>query len=141
MKNWLLLFLSPVGRVGRRSFLHGWLVLTLANLALVGLVGKLIPAPGGFLAMPLLTLYPTVCLYSKRLHGLGRSGWLQAPSRVVLAVCLGLMLFPNASHDAPWLLIITNVLGLLALGWDAILLGWCTAGRDEIAENPVAVFD
>jgi uncharacterized membrane protein YhaH (DUF805 family) len=67
--NWASLFLRSQGRIGRGRFWLGFTVL-------VGLqaLACLVPHAGWF-AFTLLT-YGWICLYAKRLHDIGRSGWL-----------------------------------------------------------------
>jgi uncharacterized membrane protein YhaH (DUF805 family) len=141
MKNWLLLFLSPYGQVGRRSFWHGWLVLTLVNVMLLSLGSRLTPLHGAQgMSLPLITLYPTVCLYAKRLHDLDKSGWLQAPSRAIWAVCLGAFLFKDRVDPTDPLAVV-YVLSFPALLWDAVLLWWCASGHGALSEDPATVFE
>ena len=93
MNNWARLFAVPRGRIGRRTFWHGVIVLTLANVSLISLA---VSHPGwfgfnpltGIALAPLATLYPTICIYTKRLHDLGYSGWLQAPPRLLWVIAL-----------------------------------------------------
>ena len=68
--DWKTLFFSPEGRIGRSSFWIGWLVLLGVNVVLgwVPLVGW---------ALCLVTIYCNVCITAKRLHDMGKSGFLQ----------------------------------------------------------------
>jgi uncharacterized membrane protein YhaH (DUF805 family) len=104
--DWLKLFLSPQGRIGRRSFWLGWLVLTVINLCLyIGLRRRLPHYTGGsaplFNLAPIATIYFTICLYAKRLRDIGRSVWLQAPGRVAWAVALVTVAMPGSWTNGP----------------------------------------
>lgn len=66
--DWKTLFLSAQGRMGQRDFWIGFIALFVANM----IVGNL--GPLSFLGLVLI--YPAVCIYAKRLHDFGRSGWL-----------------------------------------------------------------
>lgn len=79
--DWKTLFLSPEGRMGIKDFWLGFLILfgLWWVLNLVPLVGHLVQ-----LAM----IYSYVCLYAKRLHDMGRSGFWQLIPMAVTAVCL-----------------------------------------------------
>lgn len=79
--DWKNLFLSADGRIGRQEFWIGWLVLFAIGI----LLGWIIPIIG------LILLYPQICIYSKRLHDMGKSGWLQLIPYVVffLAILVG----------------------------------------------------
>lgn len=77
------LFFSAEGRIGRSAFWIGWLVLLGVNVVLgwIPLVGWL---------LSLVAIYCYVCLYSKRLHDLGKSGWLQVwPLIACIALLFG----------------------------------------------------
>lgn len=81
--DWKTLFFSPEGRIGRSAFWIGWLVLVGANVVLgwIPLVGW---------ALSLATIYCSVCVFSKRLHDMGRSGFLQVwPMVVCMVLVLG----------------------------------------------------
>lgn len=67
--DWKFLFLDPKGRIGRKDFWIGFAILFVA-----GIVLGLIPVIGQIIS--LLMLYLWVCLGSKRLHDMGKSGWL-----------------------------------------------------------------
>ncbi|MBO9560528.1 MAG: DUF805 domain-containing protein [Caulobacter sp.] len=71
--DWKSLFFSAEGRIGRQAFWIGWLV-----LLGVQVVAGWIPLIGHALA--LVALFAWVCLCTKRLHDMGRSGWWQAPA-------------------------------------------------------------
>lgn len=75
------LFLSADGRIGRGEFWAGWCILFVINL-----VVHFIPGPGQLIALVLI--YPWVCVYSKRLHDMGKSGWLQLIPIVVFLVAI-----------------------------------------------------
>ena len=67
--DWKTLFLSPEGRMGQRDYWIGMLILFVIWFL----------SPALHLLAPLtwlLLIYPGVCVYAKRLHDCGRSGWL-----------------------------------------------------------------
>lgn len=68
--DWKTLFFSAEGRIGRSAFWIGWLVLLGVNV-----VAGWIPLLG--LLISLASLYCNVCVTSKRLHDMGKSGFLQ----------------------------------------------------------------
>jgi uncharacterized membrane protein YhaH (DUF805 family) len=61
-------YFSPNGRVGRQLF---WLCL--APLWVVARTRSHLPIVGTLIG--LLLIYPWVCVYAKRLHDIGRTGW------------------------------------------------------------------
>jgi uncharacterized membrane protein YhaH (DUF805 family) len=71
------LFFSAKGRIGRKAFWIAWLALAVASAPL-GLFGPL----GALLSLG--WIYPQVCVYSKRLHDLGQTGW-----KILLPIGLG----------------------------------------------------
>ena len=76
--DWKTLFLSANGRIGRQTFWIGVLILFVA-----GIVLNFIPIIGQLAALALT--YCWVCIYSKRLHDFGKTGWLAAvPFALVL---------------------------------------------------------
>ena len=76
------LLLSYDGRISRQPYWIGTLVLLGA-----GVVAGFIPLVN--LLFPLASIYVWVCLYNKRLHDLGRSGWWQL---IVWVGCIGAMI-------------------------------------------------
>jgi uncharacterized membrane protein YhaH (DUF805 family) len=80
--DWPRLFWSPQGRIPRDQFWIGWGLLVVANLLL-----SLLPIVGAFAG--LLLFWPNSVLQTKRLHDMGRSGWLQlAPYGIILLIGL-----------------------------------------------------
>jgi uncharacterized membrane protein YhaH (DUF805 family) len=75
--DWKSLFFTAEGRIGRQAFWIGWLVVVGVHT-----LGHAIPLIGPFLG--LAAIFAWVCLCSKRLHDMGRSGWWQ-----VLPIVLG----------------------------------------------------
>lgn len=67
--NWFPLFLSLDGRIGRKEFWIGAVV-----LIGVGLLAGLMPIIGPLVSLALIA--PWTCLMAKRLHDFGRSAWL-----------------------------------------------------------------
>ncbi len=67
--DWKALFFSADGRIGRSAFWIGWLVLLGVNVVL-----GWIPLFGWLLSLG--TIYCWVCVSAKRLHDMGKTGWL-----------------------------------------------------------------
>ncbi len=74
--DWKSLLLSADGRIKRQPYWMGWLVLIAVSIV-GGLVLQAI-SPYAGVVLGLLLIYPNVCIYSKRLHDLGQTGWLAA---------------------------------------------------------------
>lgn len=68
--DWSKLFFSPDGRIRRSHYWAGWGI-----LFGIGLVLGFIPFVGQLIA--LATIWPNICIHSKRLHDMGRTGWWQ----------------------------------------------------------------
>lgn len=73
--DWKTLFLDPKGRMGQKDFWIGWLILFCVGLIL-GWLTMGFPLVNQVISLALI--YPGVCIYSKRLHDLGKTGWLAA---------------------------------------------------------------
>ena len=78
--DWKNLFLSPNGRIGQKEFWIGWVI-----LFAIAIVINYLPADLKMIGsvISLILIYPNVCVFSKRLHDAGRSGWLAALPYVV----------------------------------------------------------
>jgi uncharacterized membrane protein YhaH (DUF805 family) len=78
--NWGSLFFSAEGRIGQKDFWLAAVILFVFSIVIhaAAVVGTL---------LWFLSAYCWICIYSKRLHDIGRSGWLQ-----VLPFVLGWML-------------------------------------------------
>lgn len=73
--DWGKLFFSAYGRIRRQDFWVAFFIL----LGVLFLLGWLPP-------IWLAALYCSICIRSKRLHDMGRSGWLQVIPWIVYAV-------------------------------------------------------
>lgn len=96
MRAWIRLFIVWQGAIGRRSFLHGLLVIVATNLALWQLV-VVIQRPQ-WLFVIALTLWPTLCVYAKRLRALGQPAWAPFPQRAIILAALAI---PLVAPSAP----------------------------------------
>ena len=136
MGAWLRLFLTPYGRIGRRSFWHGWLVLTAVNLGLFSLAAVM--SKGGLnpwlWLSPMATLYSTVCLYAKRLADIGRPGWLQTPARLGLTIFLAFFAVTNGKNQGLYIdavVAISGVTGVIMDPWLLFLAGATRGPRES----------
>ncbi len=122
------LFFSPEGRIGQRAFWIGFLALFAFSILIHAVVGV------GALIWVLST-YCWVCLFSKRLHDMGRSGFAQFWIYVldVLGVItlfiggLGSILAAIFSDGHVGWGLMAGGVGLLGLGllaWSLIRLGF-----------------
>ncbi len=73
--DWKKLYLDANGRIGQKDFWIGWLILFVVGIVL-GMVTAGAPVVSAIIGLVLI--YPGVCLFSKRLHDFGKSGWLAA---------------------------------------------------------------
>ena len=139
--DWKSLFFTADGRIGREAFWIGWLMLLGANA-----VSHLIPVFGWALA--LAAFFASVCLYTKRLHDMGRSGWWQLLpllfGPVVVGACalsVGGSAILSAFNDnfAPWAMMATigSLLASLALAM-VVAIGftiWVGISEGQPGEN------
>lgn len=79
--DWKTLFLDATGRIGQKDYWIGVIILFAA-----GLVLGWIPAIGTVVSIA--SIYFGVCVSSKRLHDMGKSGWLAAIPYGVTAVAV-----------------------------------------------------
>ena len=83
--DWKSLFFTAEGRIGRQTFWIGWLMLLGAHV-----IAGWVPLIGWMVG--LAATFAGVCIYSKRLHDMGRTGWWQ-----VLPILLGpVLVFASA---------------------------------------------
>ena len=91
---------SPKGRIGPRTFLRGFILLT--GVFILVQVASTFLAPGiGVAAYAMI--FPYVCVFSKRLHDAGQSGWLYPLfllAYVVIGSVAGMFLMPFLSPEA-----------------------------------------
>lgn len=82
--DWVKLFLSPFGRIGRRVY-----GTAMAAIIVTQIFSATLPVIG-FLIIPVLN-YPALCLAIKRLHDWNRSGaWMIVPYAVILGYVVSL---------------------------------------------------
>jgi uncharacterized membrane protein YhaH (DUF805 family) len=120
--NWQFLFLSANGRIGQKDFWMG--ILILFGISVIGAF-----IPGLNMILPLLLIYPGVCVTSKRLHDFGKTGWLaavpygaQAIATVLSLVMGGAAIFGAASGTAAGAGGAMAAVGGMMLIWALVLL-------------------
>ncbi len=69
--DWKNLFLSFEGRINRQPFWIGVIILFVANIVVSLILGDGIIA----ILIALAMIYPGLCVYIKRCHDRGKSGW------------------------------------------------------------------
>lgn len=142
--DWKALFFSPEGRIGRPAFWIGWLVLVGINAVIhfLPLIGQLIG---------LVTIYCSVCVFSKRLHDMGRSGFLQIwPILICTALVVGAIMMAagpaivaavsEADESAIMAAVMAGVGGMLLAFLAAFVIGlgfllWVGVTPGDPAEN------
>ncbi|MEL6568140.1 MAG: TIR domain-containing protein [Pseudomonadota bacterium] len=103
----------PTGRIGQKSFWIGFAILF--GIAFVGgLATAAVPAVAFVIEMVLL--YPSICLYGKRLHDFGMSAWIYGGFRIAMIVVgavIGGMMGASGAYVED-IVIVTGVLSFLA---------------------------
>ena len=126
MQRWMSLFWIA-GRLKRRSYWLGALSLLIASLA-AQILTKTLPAPLGaaiYAVAEAIVAWIAVCLFARRLHDLGRSGWLQVPA-LVLTLLGSALIRPQvagALHLNPTLQAVGVMFGVAAYFGFIISLG------------------
>jgi uncharacterized membrane protein YhaH (DUF805 family) len=131
--NWVGLLLSPQGRITRAPFWFGIMVVIAASLAL-----NLISGPAGRL-LGLLLLWPQICINVKRLHDMGRTGWLLLVPMVIGIACvvIGFVMGSGAEampRPAPVPLAVAGLVSLAFLLWVGLTPG--KPGANRFGEAP-----
>ena len=132
--NLQTLLLSPQGRIGRAAFWIGFALVMVLSVAL-----NLIPGVIGHL-LGFVLLWPQVCINAKRLHDMGRTGWLLLIPAGVSAACLllsfvlgsGAEAAPRPQAMAP--LVVAGLCGLAFLIWVGLARG--TPGPNRFGAKP-----
>lgn len=118
--DWKKLLFSFEGRTRRQHFWIGWLI-----CLGVGVVANWLPIIGGIISIALI--WPNLAISVKRLHDMGKSGWLVAiPWAVTIvgfaiaAILVGVSAFANAAaleneNPAAFLALIGPALGLFII--------------------------
>jgi uncharacterized membrane protein YhaH (DUF805 family) len=88
--DWKALFLTADGRIGQRDFWIGFAILFVA-----GFILGLIPLLGIIISIAMI--YPNVCVTAKRLHDMGRSGWLMLVPWAVSTVAFMVAMFSGGA--------------------------------------------
>ena len=139
--DWKSLFFSAEGRIGRQAFWIGWLM-----LLGVQVMAGWIPVVGH--ALGLVALFAWVCLCTKRLHDMGRSGWWQlvpvilGPVLIIgsaMSIGISAILGEIANIDTDWAAM-AGVGGLLAsvaiaLFTAAAFTLWVGVSQGQFGEN------
>ena len=120
--DWKTLFLTANGRIGQKDFWIGWVILFAA-----GFILGMIPFLGMIIGIALI--YPNVCVFSKRLHDFGKSGWLAAVPYAIACVGLILMMVVGGAGmmaslgGAMLILLLMFVAGVAFLLWVGLTKG------------------
>jgi uncharacterized membrane protein YhaH (DUF805 family) len=132
--SWAGLFLRSQGRIGRGRFWLGFAVLATLQAG-----ACLVPHAGWFAFM--ILAYGWVCLYAKRLHDMGRSGWMTLwPILITLlalsaAAAFWLRTF-DAGTDGPSLFWVSIGSLCAASLLDLLFVTWVGFAAGEADENP-----
>ena len=104
--DWKHLLLGFNGRIARKPFWTGFVLVMLASLSL-----NFIPVVGPVLG--LLTLWPQVAIHAKRLHDMGWSAWIMLAPAAVSVILAGAALAVGPTKiEAPG--VVTPARGALA---------------------------
>ncbi len=132
--SWAGLFLRSQGRIGRGRFWLGFAVLATLQTG-----ACLVPHAGWFAFMVLA--YGWICLYAKRLHDIGRSGWmtfwpiLASLLALSAAAAFWLRTFDSRTDGPSLFWVSIGSLGAACL-IDLIFLAWVGLSPSEADENP-----
>jgi uncharacterized membrane protein YhaH (DUF805 family) len=116
--NFEALYANPAGATPKAAYTAAVIVL----LAVVAFYYFLVPGRTGAFAL-LMLLYPGLVLQARRLHAMGRSGWLVLIPGAAIAVAAWLHLYPLAS--AP-----IGAITWVAIGLSIAFVAWGLLGKD-----------
>jgi uncharacterized membrane protein YhaH (DUF805 family) len=124
--DWVEMFFSSTGRVGRTPFLIAAAVLTTLAIIYEASMGPTLHWLTGWIIYPGL-LFSAACVLSKRLHDRGRSGWLAA---IVILALIAVWSQPFNFIDFVFTIVIL---------WAAVELGAMPGeqGANRYGPNPV----
>ena len=93
--DWKTLFLDANGRIGQKDYWIGIIILFAAGVVLswIPLIGTLVS---------IASIYFGVCVSSKRLHDMGKSGWLAAIPYGVTALIAAVIIVAGLSIFESW---------------------------------------
>ncbi len=117
-------YVDPRGRASRGQFIGGVIPLLAAAVLYVALVGGV---TGGWCLMVLL--FPALVLHARRLHDMGRSGWLVLAPGVLNAAAIWLHYI---AHDGGQL---KAPVTLAALAVSAAFVLWGLLGKGKAEAN------
>ena len=121
--NFEALYANPAGATPKAPYTAGVIVL----LAVVAFYYFLVPGRTGAFAL-LMLLYPGLVLHARRLHAMGKSGWLALIPGAALAATAWVHLYGQGmSANA-----VSFVTGA-AIGLSAVFIAWALIGKDRVA--------
>jgi uncharacterized membrane protein YhaH (DUF805 family) len=88
--DWKDLFFNPNGRISRKDYWLGILALLVVSNLL-----HLILGVGTLISFGLF--YCWTCVFSKRLHDMGRSGWTQVAPHIINIICIAVLTWIGAA--------------------------------------------
>lgn len=117
--NFEALYVNPAGGTTKTPYIGALAIL----LAVVAFYYVLVPGRTGEFAL-LMLLYPGLVLHARRLHAMGKSGWLVLLPGAVIAATAWLHLYvPKAGAIA----FVTGA----AIGLSAVFILWGLLGKDS----------
>ncbi len=150
MSHWTKLFFSTKGRISRKQWWIGYVILFAVGLAYTALEmlinGEFDPhdkstarlATWRYLAYSLLVLWPWLALYARRLHDLGRTGWwgalLLIPS--YFYIFFELAGITDTSHQTGLLSVVLMLLIYLPVPVEGLWLGGVKGERGANQYGP-----
>jgi uncharacterized membrane protein YhaH (DUF805 family) len=124
--NWMTVLFSGQGRLRRR---HYWIAMLV--LAAISAPFRLLGPVGGLVT--LLLVYPQICIFAKRLHDVGRSGWQTlAPFGLMLG---GALLFGFTESAGGVLALVGGLVGGVLVLAGVVFSLWVAFHPGDPGEN------